>query len=141
MSLTYEQARGETFEAFRDAWTGGGFALSNVAWPDLEFTIPAGNVPWARVSFDIVTSGQDGFGIGTRKFRRSGLLAVQLFTPLGGGSTDAMNLAKIVTDAFEGQRTAGGVWFRSISGPTSVGASGGFNQTNLAVAFEYDEIK
>jgi len=139
MSYTYKEAQDLIFAALRDAWVGSGETISRVAWPDRKFKPPSA-ANWMRVEYDIISGNQSGFGTSNKKFRRDGLLSIQLFTPLSGGSTSPTNLAKIVADAFEGVRL-GGIWFRTISGPTPVGQSGGFRQTNIAVAFEYDEVK
>lgn len=141
MSLTYLQARNEIFVLVKAALDS--VPITDVAWPDMEFDVPTSETAWARVSLDILTGAQAAFsdGVAGRRFRRDGLLSLQFFHPLGGGSTDAMNTAKIVADALEGAKTAGGVWFRDLTGPSTIGASGGFSQLNLTVAFVYDEVK
>lgn len=140
-TLTYSEAYDEVMAAFKAAMDA--VPITSVHYPDMEFTIPAGDTAWARVAYDLINSAQASFSDGStgKRWRRSGLLSIQLFHPLGGGSTDAWNAAKVAVDAFEGQTTPGGVWFRDITGPSPVGTSGGFSQTNLAVAFEYDEVK
>lgn len=136
MSLTDTEAYGEILTMFKAAWDP-----RVAAYPDVDFAIPSGETVWARLSYDILTRRQSGFGDGQRKFERVGLLSFQIFTPLGGGSTDALNLAKVVADAFEGQSSPGGVWFRDLTGPSPAGVSGAFRQANMSVAFEYFEVK
>lgn len=140
-TLTFDQAYDEVMAATKAGLDAAGIAA--VHYPDMDFTLPSGATPWARVSFDLLDSGQASFAdrLGRKRFRRLGLLSIQLFHPLGGGSTDARIAAKVLADAFEGQSTSGGVWFRDLTGPSPVGANGGFSQTNLAVSFEYDEVK
>lgn len=140
-TLTYSDAYDEVMALAKAAFDA--VPITSVHYPDMEFTIPAGDTAWARIAYDLISAGPASMAdaTGRKRFRRSGLLSIQLFHPLGGGSTDAWNAAKVVADAFEGQTTAGGVWFRDLTGPSPIGASGGFSQTNLAVAFEYDEVK
>lgn len=141
MSLTYTEARDEIMAKLKAAFDS--VPISSVHYPDMAFTIPSGSVAWARVTYDVLGSNQASFSDGStgRKWRRNGIIGIQLFYPLGGGSTDAWDAAKVVADAFEGKTTPGGVWFREILGPNAIGPSGGFSQVNMTIAFNYDEIK
>lgn len=99
-------------------------------------------VGWARAT--VVHTPIGGLRtIGTspnRKFERTGTIFVQLFTPTGKGLNLADQLVRVVLGAFEGVRTANGVWFRD-SGFNEVGQNGNHHQTNVTVSFVYDENK
>jgi hypothetical protein len=99
---------------------------------------------WARVSTIFGNLDQQTFaGTGNRRFNRSGILTVQVFTSFAR-TTDKSGRADIIVqrviDTFEGERTAGGIWFRGVT-DSDVGKDGAWWQTNVTVRFEYQQIK
>lgn len=134
---TFAEARDEVLAVLADAWDGTGFTL---AWDDLPFDKPSA-APWARATLRHTVSAQATLSgeTGNRRFRRVGMLFVQIFTPCGEGLSRGYSLAKVVTDAYEGERTAG-VWFRNVT-VKEIGPSDDWFQTNVTVEFEYDEVK
>ena len=78
--------------------------------------------------------------IGRRRFRRFGVLIVQLLVPSGRGLSGGTDYAKLIQDAYEGVTSPGGVIFRNVR-VNEIGQSGSFYQTNVSADFEYDEIK
>lgn len=143
MSLTRKQAIDEICAIFKTAWDTTGHG-SRVKYDNVGTTStpPSGQDPWARVTIKHGVSAQASLAgaVGTRRFRRTGTLAVQVFTPPGEGLSGATDLPKIVQDAYEGVSTTGGVWFRDVS-INEIGPDGDFFQTNVVAFFEYDEIK
>lgn len=143
MSLTRKEAIDEIGALFKAAWDTTGYG-TRVKYDNVGTTSvpPADQVPWARVSLRHVTSRQASLAgaNGTRRFRRTGVLTVQVFEPPGRGLSGGTDLAKIVQDAFEGITSPGGVIFRDVA-INEVGPDGDFYQTNVVAFFEYDEIK
>lgn len=149
MSLTVTQARDEIHTLFKTAWDAGAdTAGKRVMYWDSKQVIDETNDgdgnpnTWARIVIQHVLSNQASLAnrSGQRKYRRSGLVTVQVFTPLGTGLSIADRIYKIVLDAFEGKVTPGNVWFRNVR-LNEVGPSGSWFQGNIISDFEYDEIK
>lgn len=98
--------------------------------------------PWAEV-FVRHTAGYQATlssTLGSRIFRREGVIQVRIFIAQGSGLSDAYTLAKVVADAYEGARTSGGAWFRNVR-VNEVGRDGEFLQVDVTVDFQYDETK
>lgn len=98
---------------------------------------------WARITIQHVPGGFDQRTLGPagyRRFRRLGIVTIQVFTALGDGLTRADTLAQVLLTALQGATTAtGGVIFRN-AGMSEVGRDGRWNQTNVTAEFEYDTI-
>ena len=135
----------EILTLFKTAWvttagqSGDRVKYDNVGKSSLP---PDGNLPWARVVLRHTGSNQASLSgeVGTRRFQRNGLLTIQIFVPPGKGLAEAVDIPKIIQDAYEGQTTAGGAWFRDVT-INEIGSDGNFYQTNVIALFEYDEIK
>lgn len=139
MSLTFEQATDEMLDIFKTAWDTTGY---EAFYEDVKKQRNTNDDPWATVTlrhaagFQATLSGATG----SKTFRRLGLITFQIFTPIGKGLQDSYALAKVLTDAYEGSSTPGGVWFRDVR-MNEIGRDGKFFQTNVLVDFQYDEIK
>lgn len=147
MSLpTFQGATDELLGLFWDFWraetpAANGGNVPTVQWPDDESDPPAADAPFARIRIRHNPSGQSTFGpTGQRRFARSGIVTVQVFTPVtdGAGSTLAGKLATIARNAYEGRSTASGIWFRDTR-IKEVGSDKTWYQINVTVEFEYDE--
>lgn len=77
---------------------------------------------------------------GVRRYRRVGVVVVELYTPAGNGLVSAGAVVKVVLDGLEGQTTANGVYFRDAD-VREEGVSGPWFLTVVTVNFEYDEVK
>lgn len=139
MSLTHQQARDEIFDVLKAAWDTTGYLIH---WEEVRKQRSKQEAPWAVATFQHTTGFQSTLSgvVGSRTFTRLGFLTVQVFTPNGKGLQDAYDLAKVVSDAFEGTATPGGVWFRNVR-LNEVGRDGEFFQLNVVVEFRYDEVK
>lgn len=139
MNLTYKEAQDEIFTVFKAAWDTTGYY---VHYQDVQIPRSTSEAPWAVVSlqhtagFQATLSG----GNGARTFTRVGFLTVKIFTPSGKGLQEAYDLAKVVSDAFEGVSTPKGVWFKDTR-LLEVGVEGEFHQLNVVIDFTYDEVK
>lgn len=135
-NLTYNEAKDEILATFKAVWDPRPAYYQSVDTDRLD-----DNTSFARVDLTHNFGFQTTLGKpGGRSFRRQGTLTVIIHTPIGKGLQEAYDLAKIVSDAFEGQSTNGGVWFRNVSVNES-GTDGMFSLTNVLVEFQYDERK
>jgi len=133
MSMTIQQARDEISALFHAAWSPRA-----VIWDGLVGKPPSGRTPWARFTMRHFEGGSAS--ISSKHFRREGTIFIQLFVPVGDGLSAMDPLTKIAMDAYEGQSTAGGAWFRDVR-CREIGPDGDWYQVNVLVDFEYDEIK
>jgi hypothetical protein len=147
MSATLTQARDQMLALFKAAWDAGPPSQGVlVLYDGVEGEKPSStSVPWARVAVrhNPVQPGQVTLGQadGRRRFTRTGLVFVQLFTPTGDGLSLADSLATIARSAFEGVATTpGNVIFRAVSVSEVGPEEGGWYQTNVTALFEYDQI-
>lgn len=140
-SLTYQQAKDEMFDVFKAAWDTTKYA-DRVHYEDVYKPRGKNDDPWATVTLQHASGYQSTLSgaIGSRTFTRTGFITVQVFTPTGKGLQEAYELARVVSDAFEGTSTPGGVWFRNVR-LNEVGRDGEFFQLNVVIEFRYDEIK
>ena len=154
MSTTLTEARDDIQGAFTLQWNA-----------DTPAVTPAGTVPpifydglpdpaeqpvdepWAHIIVRHNTGnvrGIGGFAPSRRRTTKTGLVTVQIFTPLkadnvGAGTELSENLADIAKDAFEGHTTTNCVIFRDVV-PQEVGPDGPWYQVNVLANFEYDEF-
>lgn len=139
MSLTQPQAVDEIYGVLNDAWTPSGLPLY---FEDTRSERTAEEIAWAvafirhAAGFQATLCGE----IGQRTFTRLGYITVQIFSPVARGLHEARALAKVVTDAYEGFSTPGGVWFRNVR-MNEVGREGDNFQVNVVAEFRYDEIR
>jgi len=141
---TRRAAIDEILGLFRAAWLGAGQTDDRVKYDNVGKSSlpPSGLTPWARVILRHTTAGQGSLSgpQGTRMFERQGILTIQIFVPPGKGLAEAVDLPKIIQDAYEGEETANGAWFRDVV-VNEIGPDGDFYRTNVIALFEYDEIK
>ncbi len=136
-------ARDAILTLFKVAWDAQTPPVPKLLNDDVKDDLPAGTFPWARIivrhntGFQATLAGETG----NRRFRRLGLVTVQIFTPYGDGLDLNDALAKVAVDAFEGKSTAADeVLFRNVRS-NEVGQDGNWFQTNVFAEFEYDEVK
>lgn len=142
MTATVAQARDEILTTVKTAWEDDVLSQGLVMlWPDVAGDPPE-NGAWGRTTV-IHTGGQQATLAnhqGKRRFRRTGVVTVQLFTPVNDGQVLSDGLVAVVKDAFEGVTTASGVIFRDVT-PVEMGKHGGWFQVNVQAGFEYDEVR
>ena len=135
-NLTYNQAKDEILTQFVSVW-----GTRPAYYQSVDTDRLSANTSFARVDVFHTAGFQSTLGgAGGRSFTRNGTLTVIIHTPIGKGLQEGYDLAKIVSDAFEGQTTNGGVWFRNVSINES-GTDGMFSLINVLVDFQYDERK
>lgn len=133
-------ARDAILALFKAAWDAQ--ATPPTVYYDDVVGDPPGDEAYAVVQVRHNTSGQATFGTtGNRKFDRTGLVTVQIFTPYGGGMVQADALAQVAQDAFEGKSAdSGAIWFREVR-VQEIGQDGEWFQTNVTATFEYQVKK
>jgi len=115
-----------------------------IAWPNVEFTPKddydeATHEAWARITAQNAGSVQKTIGaVGSRRWRVSGIVFVQIFAPLGNGANEGLAIADDVVTALRGITTSG-VRLKA-STVEAVGRDTAFYQVNVNTPFEYDEL-
>lgn len=134
--MNLDTAEAEIRAFFDTAWA----SLTEIAWPDVEFTVPEGET-WVRFNCRENEGRQVSMGsVGSNRFRHFGIVTIQIFQPQGQGSNDARIKAAVAMDAFMGQKTTNDIVFNEVFG-LQVGNDGsGYFQINVAASFYYDEI-
>lgn len=134
--MTPEEAVDVMLGIFKTAWDP-----RPALYDDKTGEIPPSETPWARATIQHATGGQSSLSgaSGTKRHTEKGTVFVQVFTPVGDGSTACYQLAKLVRDAFRDARDAN-VWFRNVF-LTEIGISGAFRQINVQATFSYDEVR
>ena len=139
MTATFQEANDEVLAVFKAAWDTTGFIA---VYENVRGDKPTTTAPWARASLRNVTGRQATLANhdGVRRWRRDGILTIQIFVPLGEGLQEGYSLSKVVTDALEGTSTPSAVWFRNVS-VNEIGPDGEWFQFNVLAEFTYDEVK
>lgn len=149
MTATLEEARDDIIELFRTAWKADTESQSvGLVYWDVPSSAPTGHdangdpVSWARVFVQHTGGGQASLSgdTGRRRWRRTGVVTVQIFTPYGTGLSKADKLSMVAMRAFEGQSTSSGIWFRDVNFQ-EVGQDSIWFQSNVSATFEYDEVR
>lgn len=139
MTASYVEARNAIFKLIKNAWSPTGYKM---IWPDKPDVIPTDRVPWARTTLQHITGAQSTLARfdGKSRFKREGIIAVQIFTPSGEGLSRSYELGNIITNAFEGVSTLNDVWFRNTR-INEIGPESNWYQLNVLSDFIYDELK
>jgi len=135
-------ARDAILDHFTTEWNAQA-SPPELRYDDRTQDLPSGDVSWARVSVLHNTGRQNTMGeTGNRRFRKTGIVTVQIFTPFGDGLTESDILVKVAVDAFEGKSTGGGdtVDFTNVRSQ-EIGRDGYWYQTNVLAEFDYDAVK
>jgi len=140
---TIADARDEILLHFRTAWDLG--TTTRLLYDDKHRDLPD-NANFARITIrhnlaeHVTIGGRTGSGGAGQRFRRHGLVTVQIFTVSGDGLTTSDTLVQLALDAFEGQRTASDrVEFRNVRA-NEIGQDGPWFHTNVIAEFVYDRV-
>ena len=148
MTATITEAKDAMLAQFNTVWNADAEASKYpIAWPDTKFDVPNEDTvrAWVRVQI-IHNPGAGGQATlsgdtGQRRYRRFGVLFVQVFTIFGDSNSLSEQLVRVAMSAFEGVDLAPtGVIFRDVRF-TEVGQDGAWAQTNVSANFEYDEVR
>jgi hypothetical protein len=143
---TLEAGRDEILLHFTTKWNAGTAPIPLLLYDDKARDLPT-NASYARITvkhnvFPQVTVGatvaKGGNGV---RFRRFGIVTVQVFTISGDGLTNSDNLVDLALDAFEGEKTGlDRIEFRNARA-NEIGQDGPWFQTNVIAEFVYDRVK
>lgn len=136
--MTPERAQDIILGVFKTAWDTTGFPA---VYTDVPGEKPTSETVWARATIRHATGRQTSLAgdVGTRRFTDKGTVFVQVFAPVGDGSTACYAAARLVQNAF---RDAKGldVWFTDAR-MNEVGSDGAFEQINVLATFSYDDVR
>ena len=136
--MTFEEANNDILGMITEAWNQTGFKIfyESVADEQLEVT-----EPFIRVWVRHTGGGQRSLGgKDNRIFDRRGFVRIEVHARIANGLQESYQLAKVVTDAYEGKSSDNGVWFRRVR-INEMGKDGMFNRVDVIIDFEYHETK
>lgn len=145
MPASITDARDQMSKVLRDALLAAtapiDFSGTKVLWDDVDADPPATTETWVRHMVRHAGGGQSSLSDpnNKRRYTRTGIVAVQVFTRKGSGHSTSDALVGIITHAYEHGSTSGGVWFRNVR-PSEQGVRGGWQQTDVYAEFTYDEV-
>lgn len=141
MSLTFAQANDELLAAVKAAFDSLS-GTNDIFWESVKGDRSDSDTPFFQVFVRHRTGRNAGFPSANNQamYRREGDVTIQCFHPVGRGLSSSYADAKVFADAFEGQATSGGIWFRNTR-INEIGKDGQFYQLNVVTEFNYDEIK
>lgn len=133
--MNYEAACKQIIKYFAQQWNG----LTKVAWPDVGFK-PPNNETWARFTIKNFDGYQASMGSpGSNRFRRKGLITIQIFQKEGTAGLDALAKADIAVNIFLGVENSG-IRYYDVQ-MNEIGNDGaGWYQINVLAYFQYDRI-
>lgn len=144
MTATVLEAYDAMAKQFFDTWSVAA-PTTPIVWPDVKSDLPPKGESYCRFTL-LHNPGVGGQATlanceGQRRYRRSGNVIIQIFTPFAGGLRTMHTLLPIAMQAFEGvDLQPSGVWFRNTRF-VEVGQSGAYLQYNVTTEFEYDEVR
>lgn len=144
---TLATARDDLMGKIQTQWDAGSTAGELLLYEDRSGERPSANDTnavqlWGFVQVRHFSSSQPTLAsdTGAKRFRREGLLTLQLFLPQGDGLTLMDTIGQEFLNALEGERTANGVAFREVR-VVEIGEDGPWFQANVLANYEYDEVK
>ena len=138
MASTYEEAR-DLISAFVTTEWNTATSSAPLLYDNLNADRPATPSLFGRLFIQHV-SGMLA-ALGASRFRRMGILSVQVFVPLGSGTQQADQVAESLVEALEGvgPLVLENIWFRNI-GMREVGPDGTYHQVNVEADFTFDRV-
>lgn len=139
MSVDTEQAIDIILGIFKAAWDPLAFPA---VYDDLPDNKPTSETVWARATIRHADGRQASLSgaHATRRYKAVGTVFVQVFAPVGDGSTACYEAAKVVLDAYRDARNPD-VWFRDVRLKEIGNGKGAFTQINVEATFSYDEVR
>lgn len=131
-----QTARETIYQTFATDWG----VTSQFTFANENFEPPA-NAPWVRLAVLHQTGNQETLGdVGFRRFRREGIISIQVFMPLNDGLRDIDALVQMARQVFEGRTLTGPIWCTDAN-VSEAGPSDGWYQFNVDIDFAYEETK
>ena len=138
MASTYGDARDLLSSFITTEWaTAAGTAP--LLYDNLGGERPEDPTLFGRLTIQNVSSSLSALGGG--RFRRIGLLTVQIFVPLYSGTEEADQVGESLVEALEsvGPTTLENVWLRDI-GMTDIGPDDAYHQVSINAEFLFDRV-
>ena len=145
---TFAEARDEIYGLFQTALLASAWSSVRVIYPNVEAD-PLDSTPditsqqpdpWIRASVTHYSGRQTTIGGPLQRFERRGAFRAEIYVARSRGMSQADLIAKVVSDAFEGQNTSSGIWFRNVR-MDEIGPDGIWFRVDVIADFRYDEIK
>lgn len=142
---TQRQARDAVMDRINTAWLASATTQSlPIVWDDVDGSKPGYDtdgkaVAWARVTMRHQAGSQETMAnVGQRRYAATGLVTVQIFTPIGDGLVLSDAICAVVKSMFRARPRPQPVWFRDIT-PTEIGPDGPWQNVNVSAVFQYQE--
>lgn len=134
-------ARDQIISLFTNGWNAQTPPVPLLLYDDKSEDLPK-NGPYARITIAHNTGGQVTMATtGNRRFRRFGLVTIQIFSSANDGLSSADVFVKIANDIFEGASTGSdAIEFRNVR-VNEIGEDGPWYQINVIAEFNYDRIR
>lgn len=134
--MKYAQVREKIYQCFVDGWNN----FTEYVFDNEDYD--PGDAGWVRVVVRGRDSYQSSLGVGgNRKFARKGVVFIQIFTPINGGTAQMGSVTEKILDVFEGKRIAGTSICFQAGMPREIGPEGVWYNSNVEIEFTYEEIK
>lgn len=142
---TYTQARDDIMGRVKTKWTEVGSATENLPliFADKEkkgSDIPEDEGSWGLADVSFGPSIQAGHGDNEKRYRRTGILIVDVHTQPGDGYVSIDAIVQVLADAVEGHTTPNGVTFLDFDSKDG-GNVGQFKVTRVVASFDFDQVK
>lgn len=136
--MTPEEACDAILAVFKAAWDTTEYPA---VYDDIPGQKPTSATVWARATIRHATGGQRSIGgdVGSRRFSYEGTVIVQVFAPVGDGSTACYQAAALVRDAYCDARHPR-IRYQDVR-LNEIGQSGSFTQTNVLATFSYEDMR
>ncbi len=133
---TTQAAREVIYQTFTTAW--GSTSAKTFANESFD---PPTNAPWVRLAVLHLTGNQETLGeTGNRRFRRAGIISIQVFVPEDSGLRGIDALIATARQVFEGKTLTSDIWCTDCN-VYEVGVSDGWYQINVETDFAYEEVR
>lgn len=134
--MNLDAAEKEIRAFFATGWADA----TEIAWPDVEFTVPNAET-WVRFNCAENDGSQVSMGSpGNNRFRHFGIVTIQVFAPRNQAGADAREKAAAALAVFMGQQTTNGVTFQGCYARQVGNDENGYYQINVFAPFYYDEL-
>lgn len=140
--MRYDEAEDEIYGVFYSAIEGTALE-NNCALPNRGRTQSKGSKkPWVYASVNFVSGEQAAFETGGVKlYNRSGLFMARVHAPASkDGSTVALELATVISNAFEAVTANNVVWYSNVR-LNNIGVDGGYYVVNVLADFFFQQVK
>lgn len=141
MAQSYEEARNALSNFTRTQWeaavAAAGHADAPLTYDNISFDPPEDLALWGRLTIHHLEGARASLGGASARFRRQGMVSIQVFTPIGEGTLLADRVGDPLVEAFEIPGQIDNIWFRNAR-MREVGSDGTAHQVNVEVEFIFD---